>query len=105
MNISKARPQDLGKLKEIVDVGNRHGGFPPEWIRQSASDCTPSKETLDAQRVFVAEEADEVTGFYSLDEYGKLDQLYVLPEYLGTGCTKELFLHAMEQQTGKRTGR
>ena len=101
MIIRKARIEEAGKLKEIVDLVNRNGGFPPEWIRQSASDSAPDKEMLLTERVFVAEEDGELKGFYSLDDRGKLEQLCVLPESSGTGVGKELFLHAKEMGMGE----
>ena len=100
MNIRKARIEEAAKLKEIVDLVNRDGGFPPDWIRQSSSDRAPAKESLLTERVFVAEEDGEVKGFYSLDDRGNLDQLCVAPKSFGTGIGKELFLHAKELGIG-----
>ena len=100
MIIRNARVEEAVTLQQIVDLANRHSGFPAEWIQNSSSDSAPSEQLLLSHRVFVAEEDGEVKGFYSMDEGGRLDQLWVLPSCLGTGCTRELFLHAKKGKRG-----
>jgi N-acetylglutamate synthase-like GNAT family acetyltransferase len=50
----------------------------------------------------VAEEADEIRGFYALCVNGgraELEHMWVRPQYIGTGIGKELFLDAMDKAT------
>ncbi|HZE71201.1 MAG TPA: GNAT family N-acetyltransferase [Pyrinomonadaceae bacterium] len=98
MIIRKAKLEELSRLKEIADLANRQRGCPDDWVHYLESDPPISESFLYSHAVFVAEEDCEIKGFYALSHEHRLNQLYVLPDSLGTGCGKELFLHAMEQR-------
>ena len=97
MNIRKAEPREAAKLREIVDLAHRNGGFPEDWVEQLESESPTSDSFLSSHLVFVSEEAGEILGFYALSADDRLEQLFVRPDLIGTGCGKELFLHAMER--------
>ena len=73
-------------------------GCPEEWIKHSQSGFSISSDLINDDSVYVAEDSEELRGFYALAaDRASLAQLQVAPSHLGTGVGKELFLHAMEK--------
>lgn len=98
MKIRKARVEDASALARITNEAQRHLGCPEEWIKHSQSDFSISSDLISDDSVYVAEDSDELSGFYALAaDRASLAQLQVAPSHLGTGVGKELFLHAMDK--------
>src|SRR5688572_22647309 len=99
MRIRRAAPENISRLTEIAHEAKRHWGYPEHWIKHWQDELTISEDFVAANQVFLAEENDEILGFYALIvRHGKaeLDHLWVAPDHIGSGVGKQLFIHAME---------
>jgi GNAT superfamily N-acetyltransferase len=98
--ISRATPNDADSLTAIAISAKRHWNYPEAWIQHWIPSLTISEEYISQNETWVAILQETCTGFYSLkneiqDLY--LDNLWVLPEYIGKGIGKQLFNHALER--------
>jgi len=102
LSILKIRPaakDEAGRLTQIAHDAKRYWGYPEHWIKHWQDDLTISPDFIVANQVFLAEQDDQILGFYALKiqhEKAELDHLWVAPEHIGTGVGKQLFLHAMQ---------
>lgn len=102
--IRKATSADAATLTTIAHEAKRHWGYPEHWIEHWQDDLTISPEFVRDNLVYVAEREAELLGFYALivrDDKAELDHLWVAPAHIGTGVGKELFLHAMQNASGR----
>jgi len=98
--IRRALPEEANTLTEIALDAKRYWGYPEHWIKHWESDLTISSDFIRDNHVYVAEEDDEIRGFYALCVSGdkaELEHMWVTPACIGTGIGKELFLDAMER--------
>jgi GNAT superfamily N-acetyltransferase len=99
MRIRRGLPGEVAALTQIAHEAKRHWGYPENWIEHWHDDLTISAEFVATNQVFVAEEDDQILGFYALilrQEKAELDHLWVAPEHIGSGVGKQLFLHALQ---------
>lgn len=99
MRIRKASTEDANTLTKIAHEAKRHWGYPEHWIKHWQDDLTITPEFVATNQVYVAEREGELLGFYALivrDHKAELDHMWVVPEHMGTGVGKELFIHAMQ---------
>ena len=99
MSIRRASPEDAATLTQIAHEAKRHWGYPEHWLAHWKDDLTISPDFVAANQVFVAENENQITGFYALiirQEKAELDHMWVAPEHIGSGVGKELFIHAMQ---------
>jgi GNAT superfamily N-acetyltransferase len=99
MRIRRAVEEESTALTQIAHDAKGYWGYPEHWIRHWQNDLTISPEYLAANVTFVAEEGDQILGFYALiirKDKTELDHLWVAPKHIGSGVGKELFLHAMQ---------
>lgn len=100
--IRRATTAEAPVLTQIAHDAKRHWGYPEHWITHWESDLTISPDFITANQVFVVERDGEIHGFYALCVAGdkaELEHMWVLPQHIGTGVGKELFLDAMERAT------
>ena len=100
MTIRRALPEEAHTLTQIALDAKRYWGYPEHWIKHWESDLTVSPDFIRDNHVYVAEEDDEIRGFYALCVTGikaELEHMWVTPACIGTGIGKELFLDAMER--------
>ena len=105
MRIRKATPEDAATLTQIAHEAKRHWGYPEHWLAHWKDDLTISPDFVAANPVFVAENENQITGFYALiirQEKAELDHMWVAPEHIGSGVGKELFIHAMQSAAGQQ---
>lgn len=98
--IRPAATDEASRLTTIALEAKRYWGYPEHWIKHWESDLTISPDFIRDNHVYVAEENDEIKGFYALcvsGEKAELEHMWVTPERIGTGIGKELFLDAMER--------
>jgi GNAT superfamily N-acetyltransferase len=98
--IRRALPEEANTLTQIALDAKRYWGYPEHWIKHWESDLTVSSDFIRDNHVYVAEEGDEIRGFYALCVNGpkaELEHMWVTPARIGTGIGKELFLDAMER--------
>ncbi|MBI3176225.1 MAG: GNAT family N-acetyltransferase [Chloroflexi bacterium] len=98
MQIQKAHPNQAETLTHIALTAKRHWGYPERWIETWAPLLAFSSADLERVDFFVAKVDDEVVGFYSLTAKGpraELENLWVLPDFMGQGIGRGLFEHAL----------
>jgi len=103
--VRKARPAEATSLTEIAHQAKRHWGYPEHWIQHWQADLTILPELIEHNDVYIAEEEGRILGFYALcrtQSGAELDHLWVVPDRIGTGVGKQLFLHAMERAAMQR---
>jgi GNAT superfamily N-acetyltransferase len=98
ITIQEAAPHQAADLSAIALSAKGYWGYSREQIEQWKSEfLTISPEYIKANRVWVAA-ADmlQPVGFAAIEQHGEeaiLEHLWVLPEYIGRGVGKRLFLH------------
>lgn len=104
LKIRNASTEDLPQLTRLAHDAKRHWGYPDHWIKHWEDALTITPEYIEANQVFVAEDAERILGFYSLvvaEDHAELDHMWVSPEYMGSGVGKALFIHAMRRAKGQ----
>ena len=99
-SILRASPEDAECLTQITLAAKRHWGYPETWMQIWHSQLTISPEYVSENEVWIAVEDEKPVAYYSLkqdDECLWLDNLWVLPEYMGRGIGRQLFQHALER--------
>jgi N-acetylglutamate synthase-like GNAT family acetyltransferase len=103
--IRRATPEEAPTLTKVALAAKRYWGYPENWIKHWEADLTISPEFIEQNEVYVAEDAGEARGFYALcidNNQAELEHMWVLPDYIGTGIGKELFLDAMDRANDLR---
>lgn len=109
--ILKIRRADVDEAKVLTHIAvsaKRYWGYPEHWMEIWTPQLTFTPEYFEENESWVAVDGDQQIGFYTLqDKNGKawIENLWVLPEYIGKGIGKRLFLHALElaRQRGYQT--
>ena len=100
ISIRKATPEEAGLLSTVTLAAKRHWNYPEKWIQIWLPLLTITPEYILENETWVAVEGKKCIGYYSLkqdDESLWLDNLWVLPEFMGQGIGKRLFHHALER--------
>lgn len=98
--IVRARPLHAKALTDITIKAKRHWGYPETWIQLWLPLLTVTPDYISVNETWVASADNQPIGYYSLKYDGEalwLDNLWVLPEYMGRGIGKLLFGHALER--------
>ena len=107
MTIRRIDPRDSNALTRIALAAKAYWGYPERWMEIWKPQLTISPEYLIENEGWAAVVNETPIGFYTLEERNGnawLENLWVLPEYIGKGVGKALFLHATElsRQRGHR---
>lgn len=108
IQIRPVRPEQADVLSQIALTAKRHWGYPEPWIEIWTPQLTFSPEYFESNESWAAVDGDVPVAFYTLLEanaIASIENLWVLPAYMGQGIGKELFLHAVEvaRQRGYKT--
>jgi GNAT superfamily N-acetyltransferase len=106
-HIRKATLDEAEVLTQIAHDAKRYWGYPESWVERWKDDLTLTAEFISSNEVYVVEtdpdlrsEAESViAGFYAIamsGEKAELEHMWVRPERIGSGCGKELMMHALE---------
>jgi len=114
-NIRKATPDEAEVLTQIAHDAKRYWGYPENWVERWKEDLTVTNEFISANEVYVAvadsgpnpakasdSQSPTIDGFYAIvidGDKAELEHMWVRPEKIGSGCGKELMMHAMETAT------
>lgn len=82
----------------ITLAAKRHWGYPERWMQLWLPQLAISAEYISGNETWAAQKADRFVAWYSLAETDGelwLDNLWVLPDFIGQGIGKTLFLHAL----------
>ena len=100
ISIRHVNPEEADTLTQIALSAKRHWGYPASWMEIWRPQLTFSPEYFDENESWVAEVNDQPIAFYTLRDKDKnawIEDLWVLPEYMGQGVGKRLFLHALSR--------
>jgi N-acetylglutamate synthase-like GNAT family acetyltransferase len=96
MRIEKANTTDTEILTQITKKSKAYWGYSAEQIQKWEVSLTISQDYIREHDVFKLVKDNVIIGYYSyLFEDGKnvkMDNLFILPEYIGKGFGKYLFL-------------
>jgi len=99
IHIRPASPGEANALSQIALSAKRHWGYPARWMEIWTPELTFSPNYFEENETWVAEE-DHPIAFYTLQERDGnawIENLWVLPDYMGQGLGRQLFLHAMSR--------
>ena len=108
IGIRPANPDDAEKLTQIAIAAKRHWGYPERWIEIWAPQLTFDARYFETNESWVAIDNENPIAFYTMidqDGVAWMDNLWVVPEFIGKGVGKQLFLHALDlaRQRGYKT--
>ncbi len=108
MKFERATINDNEILSEITKKSKAFWGYSEEQILEWNDNLTISKNYIESNATFKLLDGNKVIGYYSYileKTVAKLDNLFVLPEYIGKGLGKYLiddFLTRMRNQKVKK---
>jgi GNAT superfamily N-acetyltransferase len=100
ISILRATPDQAGVLTTITIASKRHWNYPEKWIQIWLPLLTITPEYILENETWIAVEGEKCAACYSLKQDNEslwLDNLWVLPEFMGQGIGQGLFLHALER--------
>ncbi|MEO8532679.1 MAG: GNAT family N-acetyltransferase [Flavobacterium sp.] len=101
MNIQEAKPEDNIQLTEITKKSKAYWGYSEEQILKWSNNLTITIEYIESNAVFKLIDKNEIVGYYSYlkeeNHQVKLDNLFVLPEYIGKGFGTYLMKDFLER--------
>jgi ribosomal protein S18 acetylase RimI-like enzyme len=103
-SIRPVRPEEADALTQIALAAKRHWGYPERWIEIWTPQLTYTPEYFKTNESWVAVEEDKPIAFYTLleaNDLASIENLWVLPEYMGKGIGSQLFLHAATLARGR----
>jgi GNAT superfamily N-acetyltransferase len=100
ITIQRATPEQAAELNAVTLAAKRHWNYPEKWIQFWLPTLVISPEYIQENETWVAVQGDRCIAYYSLKEEDEslwLDNLWVLPEFMGQGIGRDLFQHALER--------
>jgi N-acetylglutamate synthase-like GNAT family acetyltransferase len=94
MEILKAEPTDNELLTTITKMSKAYWGFSEEILKEWEHLLTITKDYIEKNKVFKLVQNDQIIGYYSYfstnENTIKLDNIFILPEFIGKGFGKIL---------------
>jgi GNAT superfamily N-acetyltransferase len=100
MRIVQAKPDDAAALTEIAFAAKRHWGYPERWIEGWRDVLTVRPEFIASHETYAAILSSRTVGFCTLgrkDDKLDLLHMWVLPEAVGQGVGRLLFMHVIKR--------
>lgn len=100
LQISQAIPEQADALTAIAFAAKRHWGYPERWIESWRDLLTVGRDLVVEHETYAATVDGRVVGFYALSHKGNradLLHMWVLPDAMGHGVGRALFLHCVER--------
>jgi len=100
IEIRRAKPEEADTLTAIAHAAKRHWGYPDNWIAHWKNDLTITPEFISTNEVFVAVHDGKIIGCCALvlsESLSELEHMWILPEFIGTGLGRRLFVHARDR--------
>ena len=99
LQILPVNPEQADELMHIALAAKAHWGYPKRWMEIWAPELTFRSEYFVEHESWAAVAGEKPIAFYTLqDKNGNawIENLWVLPEFIGKGIGKTLFQHAVE---------
>jgi len=99
ISIRRVNSSEGAALTQIALSAKRYWGYPEHWIDLWKPQLTFDAEYFQANESWAADIDGKPVAFYTLlDKKGIawLDNLFVMPEYIGKGIGRMLFQHGVE---------
>lgn len=100
LQIVRALPDDSADLKEIAIASKGFWGYPEDMMSKWAQSPIITPQSIAIAVVYKAILENSSVGWYRLWDGSKiaiLDDLWVLPAFIGQGIGRSLFMHAVSQ--------
>ena len=89
MNIQKTKIEDHIRLTEITKKSKAYWGYSDEQMEKWNNNLTITRDYIEENLVFNLIDENQIIGYYSYlkqeNNQVKLDNLFILPEYIGKG--------------------
>jgi len=98
--IRRARPEEADVLSQIAIAAKGHWNYPEHWMKLWIPQLTFGPAYFEQNESWTAELDGEAIAFYTIQERDGnawLENIWVLPMYIGHGVGKELFLHVISR--------
>jgi ribosomal protein S18 acetylase RimI-like enzyme len=99
ISIRRIDPREANALTHIALAAKAYWGYPERWMEIWKPQLTFVPEYFDRNENWAAIIDETLIGFYTVEDRNGiawLENLWVLPEYIGKGVGKALFLHAAD---------
>ena len=99
ISIRPVKPGEADQLTQIALAAKGHWGYPQRWMEIWTPQLTFDARYFEENESWAAETDGRLVAFYTLldkDRVAWLENLWVMPEFIGRGLGKVLFLHALE---------
>jgi len=93
-------PEDANALTQISISAKRYWNYPERWMEIWTPQLTFAPEYFEKNDSWVAVDGNNQIGFYTLQDQNRIawiENLWVLPAYIGRGLGRQLFIHAAER--------
>lgn len=100
IEIRRALPEDAPVLSQIALSAKSHWNYPESWIEIWTPQLTFDPEYFAENESWLAITDDTPAGFYTIqakDGKSWIENLWILPRYMGMGIGRELLLHAFSR--------
>ena len=100
ISIRRVLPEEANLLSKIALSAKAHWGYPERWMEIWTPLLTYSTKYFEENEGWAAVLDKKPIAFYTLQEkHGTawIEDLWVLPEYIGQGVGKQLFLDAISR--------
>jgi len=100
IEVRRALPEDAAALSHIASSAKAYWGYPEHWMETWKPQLTFPPDYFSENESWIAELENIPIAFYTLQEKNGIawiENLWVLPEHIGKGIGRQLFLHALSR--------
>lgn len=100
VKVRRTLPEEADTLSRIALSAKAHWGYPDRWMEIWKPQLTFSPDYFAGIESWAAEMDTASVAFYTLEERHAnawIENLWVLPQYIGKGIGKRLFVHALSR--------
>ena len=97
--IQRASPDQAERLTNIAFAAKAYWGYPQRWMELWRPQLTITAEYIEENESWIAFAGEIPIGFYTVQEKNGnawIENLWVLPDFIGKGIGQLLFSHAVE---------